>query len=127
MIRARLVWEQPVLTVVSLPNQAQILQEPLRQRNQPLLVPFANHPQCHRVLVYVAGLERHRLADAQPAAVHHRENAPVQRRIHRAQQGRILRVGYGGSQALLGRGANAVFFSKAQSRRMVVTKKHLNA
>ena len=79
MVRARLIREQPVRMPVRRPHPAQIAQQHRRERRQPLLILLAHHANDSPRAVNVLDRDRHRFPDAQPAAIHDGEHAPVHR------------------------------------------------
>jgi hypothetical protein len=104
---------------VRAPEGAQVLVDRLRQRNQPLLVAFADDAQDHPLAVDRRDFESGGLRDAQATRVHQREAALVDRIGYAAKEPADLIVGQGLRQPLLLGLPNLFFPNNGQSRSSV--------
>jgi hypothetical protein len=121
---ARFTWKEPAAVPVGQPKAAQIIQNRLRQRRQPLLVAFANDAEQQTGTVYRCDLKGRSLGDAQAAGIDEGETAPVNRVLYAAEECANLGVRQNIGQApLLGR-ANSFFENRGQERSSVREKRN---
>lgn len=107
--------EEPGVAVHA-PEGAQVLVDWLRQRNQPLLVAFADDAQDHPRAVNRGDFESDCLRDAQATRIHQREAALVDRVRYAAKEPADLIIGQRLRQPLLLGLPNLFFPNKAQAR-----------